>query len=214
MEVWRSEMPGVSIGTAKLRRRRAAAVLALAAATFGGVAAAASGPAQAAGSHFTVRLASASGVGKVLVDGAGKTLYIFSSDKNGKPHCTSVKCAAYWPALTVAKGKTPTAGAGLNSKWLGTVKDPNGKMQVTYDHKPLYLFAGDSKPGQANGEGLVGFGGSWSTMNAKGQSVAATTTTTTTTSGGGTSSTTTTTMAGSTTTTTTGTVPPTTYTWG
>jgi predicted lipoprotein with Yx(FWY)xxD motif len=184
----------------RLRHRRVAALCALVLAASVGTVAAASGPAVAAGSKFTVHLATVKGLGKVLVDASDRTLYVFSKDKQGKPTCTSKTCVSFWPPLTISKAKKPTGGAGLNSKLLGTVKDPNGKLQVTYDRKPLYLLAGD-KVGQANGEGITAFGGTWTAVNAKGKAVVVTTTTTTM---GPTTSSSSTTPSSSTTTTTTG----------
>jgi hypothetical protein len=42
-------------------------------------------------------------------------------------------------------------------------------MQVTADGAPLYYFSGDSAAGQANGEGIKNFGGTWYAVLATGQ---------------------------------------------
>jgi predicted lipoprotein with Yx(FWY)xxD motif len=119
----------------------------------------------------TVHAAKATGVGTVVVNSAGRTLYLFSPDKQKKVTCTGT-CARYWPPLYVS-GK-PAAGAGIKASLLGTIKAPNGKTQVTYNHWPLYTFAGDSKAGQANGQGVVAFGGSWFALNVAGNRAMAT----------------------------------------
>jgi predicted lipoprotein with Yx(FWY)xxD motif len=114
----------------------------------------------------TVHAASASGVGTVVVNSAGRTLYLFGPDKQRKVTCTGA-CAQAWPPLYV-KGK-PVAGSGIKASLLGTIKAPNGKRQVTYNHWPLYTFSGDSKAGQANGQGLTAFGGKWFAVNTAGK---------------------------------------------
>jgi len=83
----------------------------------------------------------------------GYTLYHYTPDKQGKPTCTGV-CAQYWPAFVLAKGQMhPLAGKGVSG--LGTVKS-GGKLQVTWDKWPLYRYSGDTKPGQVNGQGVMG----------------------------------------------------------
>jgi predicted lipoprotein with Yx(FWY)xxD motif len=102
----------------------------------------------------TVSLASVSGVGKVLVDTKGFALYSPSQEKSGTISCTG-SCTSIWMPLTT-KGK-PTTSAGLQ---LGTVMRPDGKTQVTFKGKPLYVFAEDTSPKSVTGNGLSdNFGG-------------------------------------------------------
>jgi predicted lipoprotein with Yx(FWY)xxD motif len=103
-------------------------------------------------------------IGKVLVAANGRTLYLFTADKNGKSACYG-KCASVWPPLTAGK---PTVGSGLKASMLGTTKRSDGKLQVTYAGHPLYLFAKDMRAGDINGEGIVHFGGTWSVVTATG----------------------------------------------
>jgi predicted lipoprotein with Yx(FWY)xxD motif len=84
----------------------------------------------------------------VLTNNSGRTLYTLSVEKSGRFVCTE-SCTSTWRPLTVAAGTTPTGPVTL-----GTVKRPEGRTQVTYKGHPLYTFAGDSKAGQANGEGI------------------------------------------------------------
>ena len=123
-------------------------------------------PAMARGA--VVGLAAEPKVGAVLVDAAGHTLYLFSADANHHPHCTG-SCATAWPPLlTTAK---PVAGKGVKAGLLGTVRDPDGKVQVTYHGWPLYTFSADTKPHEATGQGIVAFGGKWAAVNAAGTGV-------------------------------------------
>ena len=105
------------------------------------------------------------GIGTVVVDGKGKTLYLFEKDKGTKSSCYGT-CAANWPAyLTTGK---PTAGAGVTTAKLGTIKRTNGKLQVTYNKHPLYWFKFDKAAGSTKGEDVEAFGGSWYAVTAKG----------------------------------------------
>jgi len=134
----------------------------------------------AANSRATVSLRSTS-LGKVLVSSTGRTLYLFEKDKNGKSSCSG-QCAKYWPPL-IAKVK-PTAGAGISAAKLSRVRRADGRMQVTYNHHPLYLFLLDKATGQTKGQGQDFFGGLWYVVSARGGAIvkhAATTTTSSTT---------------------------------
>jgi predicted lipoprotein with Yx(FWY)xxD motif len=117
--------------------------------------------AQAAGGT-TVAVAS-SKLGDILVDGDGRTLYAFTKDKGDQSACSG-QCATNWPALT----GTATAGTGVQASLLSTSMQANGTNQVTYGGKPLYHFAGDAKPGDANGQGV---GKVWFVLAANGELV-------------------------------------------
>jgi predicted lipoprotein with Yx(FWY)xxD motif len=91
-------------------------------------------------------------IGTVLVAANGMTVYTFTKDTkdSGKSVCKDA-CLTKWPALTVAAGGSPTAGAGVTGK-LGTItRDDNGAIQVTYNGLPLYFFSNDKVPGDAAG---------------------------------------------------------------
>src|SRR5690348_3490749 len=121
----------------------------------GGALAAQSGIAKSGGAK--VSLASTS-LGKILVNSGGRTLYLFEKDKNGKSACSGA-CAANWPPL-LTTGK-PIAGAGIKASLLGSTRRSDGKLQVTYNHHPLYTFVMDKAKGQTKGENLDFFGGEW-----------------------------------------------------
>jgi predicted lipoprotein with Yx(FWY)xxD motif len=133
------------------------------------------------GGSAVVKTASNSTVGgTILVDSQGMTLYHLSGEQNGKFICASGGCTAVWHPLTVPTGSTPT---GVSS--LATVKRPEGTTQVTYKGMPLYTFAQDQSPGQANGQGIKDVG-TWSAVTVNGgQGGAASTSTSTSSSSNG-----------------------------
>lgn len=88
----------------------------------------------------------------VLTTLKGKTLYSLSVETHGKFICTGT-CLSSWKPLVVPSGVKPKGPVKL-----GTVKRPDGRTQVTYKGRPLYSFNGDSKAGEANGEGLKDVG--------------------------------------------------------
>jgi predicted lipoprotein with Yx(FWY)xxD motif len=120
-------------------------------------------PQEAAGA--TVAVAD-SKLGDILVDGEGRTLYVFTKDKGDQSACSG-ECATNWPALT----GTATAGTGVQASLLSTSMQANGTSQVTYGGKPLYYFAGDAKPGDTNGQGV---GKVWYVVGGDGEMVEAT----------------------------------------
>jgi predicted lipoprotein with Yx(FWY)xxD motif len=131
----------------------------------------ASGPAAAgqASGTATVSLASISGIpDKVLVGSNGRTMYLFEGDKSGASACSGA-CAAAWPPVTVSG--TPKAGSGVNQALLGTVKRPNGTVQLAYHGHPLYYFTADTAAGTAHGQGIKAFGSEWYVVSASGSEV-------------------------------------------
>jgi predicted lipoprotein with Yx(FWY)xxD motif len=89
----------------------------------------------------------------ILTDAQGKTLYYFTPDTATTTACTG-SCAQTWPPLLASGSGAPTSATTLPGK-LTTVTTANGN-QVEYNGHMLYTFAGDSGPGQTNGEGLFG----------------------------------------------------------
>src|SRR2546421_226857 len=77
--------------------------------------------------------------------------------------------AALWPPL-ITKGK-PQAGPGVRASLLGTTKRKDGKLEVTYNHHPLYYFVTDRKPGQTTGQGVNQFGGPWWVLSPAGKEI-------------------------------------------
>lgn len=93
--------------------------------------------------------------GKILVDGNGMTLYIYTKDSANTSNCSG-SCAQAWPALAAV----PTAGigAGVDATLLGSITRADGSSQATYKSLPLYTYAKDTKPGDLIGQGK---GGVW-----------------------------------------------------
>ena len=121
-------------------------------------------PRTAGGHAATVGVANTS-IGNVLVNSQGRTVYLFAADMGSKSACSGA-CAGAWPPVRTS-GK-PTAGNGLKSSLLGTIKRSDGKPQVTYNHHPLYLYSGDQKPGDTNGQKLNAFGAPWFALTSSG----------------------------------------------
>jgi predicted lipoprotein with Yx(FWY)xxD motif len=113
-----------------------------------------------------VSLGSAAGLGQVLVDSAGHTLYAFSKDSGTTSTCEGA-CAKAWPPLLVEGGE-PEPSNGAAASRLGTITRPDGTRQVTYAGHPLYSYNGDKQPGEANGNGSSAFGGTWTALKGSG----------------------------------------------
>jgi predicted lipoprotein with Yx(FWY)xxD motif len=124
----------------------------------GGYGGGASAPSTAGSSGVATVAAASSKLGMVLVDGGGRTLYLFKKDQPNQSACAGA-CAAAWP-VDQSSG-TPRAGSGVTASLLGTIHRGDGSTQVSYDHHPLYYYSGDSQPGQQNGQGLNAFGATW-----------------------------------------------------
>jgi len=105
--------------------------------------------APAASSGATALMLIDSSHGKILADGQGHTLYIFTKDANGTSNCADA-CAKAWPPAT-ATG-TPTAASGITGA-LSTIKRADGTTQVAIAGQPLYTYAGDAAPGDTQGQG-------------------------------------------------------------
>jgi predicted lipoprotein with Yx(FWY)xxD motif len=129
-----------------------------------------SSPAANADAASTVATASIPGVGTVLVNGSGQTLYLLSSEQGGKLTCTDANgCTKVWPDTELPSGKTAgIAGAGVQASLLSTVKAADGKLYLTYNTFPLYTFSGDTKTGTAAGQGIISFGGTWTAITPAG----------------------------------------------
>jgi len=115
-------------------------------------------PASGGQSGVATVSAASTSLGMILVDGSGRTLYLFEKDQPNQSACAGA-CAAAWP-VDQSSG-TPTAGSGATASMLGTIKRSDDTTQVTYNKHPLYYFQGDSGTGQHNGQGVDAFGAKW-----------------------------------------------------
>src|SRR5215467_4458050 len=134
------------------------AVLGLVAAGCGGGSSASSAPqggvagAQHSTSSVAVKTRKISGLGVVLVNTKGRTLYVFMKDAHRHVTCTKANgCQSFWPPLKWKSAAKPTAGGTAKSKLVAWDKDPGGGKVVTYNHRPLYTYSGDSAAGQSKG---------------------------------------------------------------
>jgi predicted lipoprotein with Yx(FWY)xxD motif len=100
----------------------------------------------------TLQIANNPTLGKILVNSAGYTLYVFKNDSPGQSTCSG-SCATLWPPLTIPKDAHPTAATGIKGL-LGVIQRSDGSYQVTYNGAPLYTFSGDAKPGDTTGQGF------------------------------------------------------------
>ncbi|MEV5675888.1 hypothetical protein [Streptomyces sp. NPDC052179] len=107
-------------------------------------------------------------LGTFLVDGDGRTLYLFEADTSAKSTCTGT-CAAAWPPVTVTA--EPVADKGAKADLLGTTARGDGKKEVTYNGHPLYYFGGDTKAGDTKGQGSTAFGATWYVIDPAGKKV-------------------------------------------
>lgn len=121
--------------------------------------------APAATTAAAIQTGKVPGVGTVLTNSDGQTLYLFEADTGTKSTCTG-ECASLWPPVTTSGNATATMGA--TSSMLGTTTRDDGTTQVTYNGHPIYTYSGDTASGQANGEGLDTYGGLWYAVTTSG----------------------------------------------
>ena len=116
--------------------------------------------ANAAPQVNTTLTAAKSRYGTVLFDDKGRVLYGFTRDKRGGPSRCYGACAAAWPVYYKPGGKL-TGGKGVRQKLIGTVKRNDGRLQITYNGRPLYHYVGDTSPGAIGCQNVSEFGGLW-----------------------------------------------------
>jgi predicted lipoprotein with Yx(FWY)xxD motif len=121
----------------------------------------------ASGNLTTVSSASSSTLGEqIVVDAHGRTLYALSPETAHRLLCKSSECLKFWPPLTVRSSKTKLlAGPGVHGH-LAILRRSNRVLQVTLGGLPLYRYSGDQAKGQANGQGIHSFGGTWHVLSA------------------------------------------------
>jgi predicted lipoprotein with Yx(FWY)xxD motif len=146
----------------------AIALVALAAVGCGGGATASPAPPKSTSKRVATVSVATTGLGKILVDSTGRTLYLFQKDSGTKSTCFGA-CASDWPPLR-ANGK-PTVGIGATASKTGSTTRSNGNQQVTYNGHPLYLYAGDETVGDTEGQGVTAFGGGWYAITPAGNQV-------------------------------------------
>jgi predicted lipoprotein with Yx(FWY)xxD motif len=107
-------------------------------------------------------------LGPVLVDGSGRTLYLFEKDTSTASTCDG-ECATFWPPL-VTTGK-PLAGDGALASKLGTTKRTDGKTEVSYNGHPLYYYVDEDEPNEVLCQAVYEYGGYWYVIDRKGNAI-------------------------------------------
>ncbi|HEX5820313.1 MAG TPA: hypothetical protein VFY30_00970 [Solirubrobacterales bacterium] len=106
--------------------------------------------------------------GRILADGRGRALYLFTSDSGQGSRCSG-DCATAWPPYIVKSA--PTAISGAKPGLVGTTRRSDGKLQATYAGHPVYYYQGDRSPGEVNCQAAVEFGGYWYVLRSNGKAV-------------------------------------------
>jgi len=106
--------------------------------------------------------------GRILADGRGRALYLFTAD-HGKGSACSGDCASAWPPYIV-KSK-PAAIGDAKAGLAGTTRRDDGRLQATYAGHPLYYYEGDHSPGEVNCQAAYEFGGYWYVVRSTGKAV-------------------------------------------
>lgn len=132
-----------------------------------------SGASSGAASSSAALHSASTGLGTVVVDAQGRTVYMFAADTAGagdaaKSACTGT-CLTYWPVVE-APANVPTSLPGITGR-VGVLHRSDGVAQLTLAGWPLYTFAGDSMAGTTAGEGKNGFGGLWWALSPAGDLV-------------------------------------------
>lgn len=117
------------------------------------------GATTTAAASAVIATKSVAGVGTVLVNGQGRTLYVFEPDHHAKVTCTG-GCASVWPPVKLTGAKAQTSGE-VKASLVSSDPDPAGGRVVTYNGWPLYTYVADTQAGSASGQGLNSSGGLW-----------------------------------------------------
>jgi predicted lipoprotein with Yx(FWY)xxD motif len=107
--------------------------------------------------------------GRVLFDANGQAVYVFEIDDRNRSNCTSAECVKAWPPVLTEK--QPSGGAGIDAELLGTIRRDDGKLQVTYNGRPLYFYEHE-RPGEIKCHNVNLHGGLWWVVTPGGDPVA------------------------------------------
>ena len=133
----------------------------------GSTPAASTSASTSATSSVTLGTKTLPGVGTILVNAEGRTLYTFAPDKAQKVTCVG-QCAAIWPPISISSGNAGVSG-GAEASMVGSDSNPMGGRVVTYKGWPLYLYVADPRAGTDHGEGINSSGGLWYVISPSGQ---------------------------------------------
>lgn len=101
---------------------------------------------------------------KIIVDGAGKTVYLYMPDGTSKTSTVSASIKANWPPVKAA-ASAPKVSSDLDQSKVAVNMQSDGTSQLSYNGHLLYYFINDSAPGDAKGNTL---GNVWYALSASG----------------------------------------------
>jgi predicted lipoprotein with Yx(FWY)xxD motif len=107
-----------------------------------------------------------SSFGRVLFDANGQVVYVFENDDENRSACTSADCVKAWPPVLTRE--KPSAGNGIDAGLLGTIRRADGKLQVTYNGRPLYFYEHEA-PGEIKCHNVDLHGGLWWVITPRGE---------------------------------------------
>jgi predicted lipoprotein with Yx(FWY)xxD motif len=113
-------------------------------------------------------VATESAFGRVLFDANGQVVYAFENDRRNQSNCTSEDCVEAWPPVLTQE--EPSAGEGVDVRLLGTIRRSDGRLQVTYNARPLYFYEHEA-PGEIKCHNVDLHGGRWWVVTARGDPV-------------------------------------------
>ena len=111
-------------------------------------------------------VAKASAFGRVLFDANGQVVYVFENDRRDQSNCTSDACVEAWPPVLTRQ--KPSAGNGVRTHLLGTIRRSDGRLQVTYNGRPLYFYEHEG-PGEIRCHNVDLNGGLWWVVTPRGK---------------------------------------------
>jgi predicted lipoprotein with Yx(FWY)xxD motif len=144
------------------------ATIAMAVVACGESTASTGGSPQATVGTATIAAASNATLGEILVDGTGRTVYLFVADTGTTSACYGA-CAQYWPPVLTSGAAV--AGSGVTASLLGTITRTDGTTEVTYSGHPLYYVITDKKPGDTTGQAVNNYGAPWFVVGPDGKQI-------------------------------------------
>jgi predicted lipoprotein with Yx(FWY)xxD motif len=99
-------------------------------------------------------------------DANGQVVYVFEIGRKNRSNCTSADCVKAWPPVLTRE--PPSAGTGVNEGLLGTIRRSDGKLQVTYNGRPLYFYEHEG-PGEIKCHNVDLHGGRWWVVTPRGE---------------------------------------------
>jgi predicted lipoprotein with Yx(FWY)xxD motif len=106
--------------------------------------------------------------GRIVVDGSGRTLYMFDIERGATPRCYEA-CALNWPPLLGTT--TSTSDPRLNQALIAVASRKDGSRQLAYNGHPLYYYVGDRSPGEIKCQAVIEFGGGWYVIDSRGNKI-------------------------------------------